>query len=167
LQDVHVAIIGGDPQAEQLDAEMLRLQTIHRELDLRTLVTFLGAKDQEILPSYYAAADMVVMPSHYESFGMVGLEAMAMGTPVIASRVGGLVHLVQDGLNGYLVPSHTPEALAARILHLLTDEAHRQQLGAQAQRYAHQFSWSKIVDQMLGVYEEVTGDPTAAAGGDW
>jgi D-inositol-3-phosphate glycosyltransferase len=158
LEHVHVAIIGGDPNAEQVDAEMLRLQTIHRELDLRRLVTFLGAKDQEILPSYYAAADMVIMPSHYESFGMVGLEAMAMGTPVIASRVGGLVHLVQDGLNGYLVPPRTPEALAERILHLLTDEAHRQQLGIQAQHYAQQFSWSQIVDRMLAVYEEVTGD---------
>jgi D-inositol-3-phosphate glycosyltransferase len=159
LEHVHVAIIGGDPGAEQLDAEMLRLQTIHRELDLRSLVTFLGAKDQEILPAYYAAADMVIMPSHYESFGMVGLEAMAMGTPVIASRVGGLVHLVQDGLNGYLVPPRTPEALAERILHLLTNEAHRQQLGLQAQRYAQQFSWSQIVDRMLAVYEEaVIGD---------
>ncbi|MEZ4633986.1 MAG: glycosyltransferase [Caldilineaceae bacterium] len=78
LEDVHVAIVGGDP-ARELDAEMLRLQTIHRELDLRSLVTFLGAKDQDTLPAYYAAADMVVMPSHYESFGMVGLEAMAMG----------------------------------------------------------------------------------------
>jgi D-inositol-3-phosphate glycosyltransferase len=131
------------------------LQTIHSELDLRSLVTFLGARDQEILPAYYAAADMVVMPSHYESFGMVGLEAMAMGTPVIASRVGGLVHLVQDGLNGYLVPPRTPEALAQRILHLLTDEAHRQQLGLQAQHYARQFGWSQIVDRMLAVYEEV------------
>lgn len=159
LKDVHVAIIGGDPNADQLDAEMLRLQTIHSELDLRSLVTFLGAKDQEILPAYYAAADMVVMPSHYESFGMVGLEAMAMGTPVIASRVGGLAHLVQDGVIGYLVPPHTPEALAERIHHLLSDEDHRRQLGRQAQRYAQQFGWSQIVDRMLAVYAELgTGD---------
>lgn len=151
-ENVHVAIIGGDPQAAQLDDEMQRLQAIHRELDLRCLVTFLGAKDQDILPAYYAAAHMVVMPSHYESFGMVGLEAMAMGTPVIASGVGGLVHLVQDGANGYLIPPGTPEALATRILHLLVDEPHRQQLGDQAQRYAHQYAWPKVVESMMAVY---------------
>ena len=55
---------------------------------------------------------MVVMPSHYESFGMVALEAMAMGTPVIASEVGGLAHLVQHGVTGFHVPSRDPEALA-------------------------------------------------------
>ncbi len=153
MQDVHVAIVGGDPHADELDAEMLRLQTIHRELDLRSLVTFLGAKDQDTLPTYYAAADIVVMPSHYESFGMVGLEAMAMGTPVIASRVGGLAYLVQDEINGYLIPPKTPEAMAARLLQLLTDEEQRRRLGAQALRYAQQYDWAHIVDQMLTVYQ--------------
>ena len=164
LEHVHVAIVGGDPNARELDAEMLRLQTIHRELDLRALVTFLGAKDQETLPSYYAAADMVVMPSHYESFGMVGLEAMAMGTPVIASRVGGLAHLVKDDVNGYLSPPKTPEALAARILHLLTDEPHRQQLGEQAQVYARQYDWSLIVNQMLAVYQAALDEKISEIG---
>lgn len=165
LEHVHVAIVGGDPNAHELDAEMLRLQTIHRELDLRTLVTFLGAKDQDTLPSYYAAADMVVMPSHYESFGMVGLEAMAMGTPVIASRVGGLAHLVKDDVNGYLIPPKTPEALAARILHLLTDEPHRQSLGAQAQIYVRQYDWPCVVDRMLTVYQAAR-DEKVLVGGD-
>jgi D-inositol-3-phosphate glycosyltransferase len=155
MQDVHVAIIGGDPHAAELDHEMARLQAIHRSLDLHHLVTFLGARDQEILPQYYAASDMVVIPSHYESFGMVGLEAMAMGIPVIASSVGGLTHLVQDGVNGYLVPSRVPEALASRILHLLSDEPHRQQLGRQAHTYAQAFSWPRIVEQMLAVYRSV------------
>jgi D-inositol-3-phosphate glycosyltransferase len=152
IENVHVAIIGGDPHAEELDHEMERLQAIHRSLDLHKLVAFLGARDQEILPQYYAASDMVVIPSHYESFGMVGLEAMAMGVPVIASSVGGLAHLVQDGVNGYLVPARTPEALAERILHLLTDEPHRQQLSQQAHTYACDFGWPKIVDEMMGVY---------------
>jgi D-inositol-3-phosphate glycosyltransferase len=155
VENVHVAIIGGDPHAEELDHEMERLQHIHRSLDLHKLVTFLGARDQEILPQYYAASDMVVIPSHYESFGMVGLEAMAMGVPVIASSVGGLAHLVQDGINGYLVPARTPEALAERIFHLLSDEPHRQQLSQQAHTYARDFGWPKIVDQMMAVYGEL------------
>ena len=102
-----------------------------------------------------AAAEMVVMPSHYESFGMVALEAMAMGTPVIASEVGGLAHLVQPGVNGFHVPSRDPEALAARILALLTNKPLRQQLGEQARAHTKQYSWESIAARMIEVYQEV------------
>lgn len=150
-----VAIIGGDPWADTLDAEMARLQELRTELGIHDLVTFLGAKDQDVLPSYYAVADMVVMPSHYESFGMVALEAMATGTPVIASEVGGLAHLIQHNINGFHVPSHDPEALAARILQLLEDATLRQRLGQNAAAYAQQYAWQHIVQCMLNVYTGV------------
>ncbi len=68
--------------------EMARLHQLRADLGIEDLVTFLGKRDQDLLPYYYSAAELVVMPSHYESFGMVALEAMACGTPVIASRVG-------------------------------------------------------------------------------
>jgi D-inositol-3-phosphate glycosyltransferase len=158
VKGVCVAIIGGDPWADTPDAEMARLQELRRELGITDLVTFLGAKDQEILPNYYAAAEMVVMPSHYESFGMVALEAMAMGTPVIASEVGGLAFLVRDDENGFHVPSRDPEALAERIYCLLTDEACRDRLGRQARYYALQYDWEIIVQRMRRVYEEVVGE---------
>ncbi len=156
VTDTCVAIIGGDPWADTLDAEMARLQELRAQLGIHNLVTFLGAKDQDILPNYYAAAEMVVMPSHYESFGMVALEAMAMGTPVIASEVGGLAHLVQHGVNGFHVPSRDPEALAAAMLALLTDDELRQKLGRQARAYAQQYDWSNIVQRMLSVYRELS-----------
>jgi len=156
-----MAIIGGDPWADDLDEEMARLQKLRSDLDIHDLVTFLGAKDQTILPNYYAAAEIVVMPSHYESFGMVALEAMAMGTPVIASEVGGLAYLVQDGFNGFHVPSRDPEALAERIYELLTNKACRQLLGQQAREYAQQYAWPRIVDQMLDVYEDVLKEKQA------
>jgi D-inositol-3-phosphate glycosyltransferase len=124
-------------------------------LGIHDLVTFLGAKDQDVLPAYYAVADMVVMPSHYESFGMVALEAMAMGTPVIASEVGGLAHLIQHSINGFHVPSRDPEALAERILQLLQAPALRKQLGHNAWVYAQQYAWEKIVHCILNVYREV------------
>jgi D-inositol-3-phosphate glycosyltransferase len=155
VENTTVAIIGGDPWADTLDAEMARLQSLRTELGIHDLVTFLGAKDQDILPWYFAVADMVVMPSHYESFGMVALEAMAMGTPVIASEVGGLAHLIQHSINGFHVPSRDPEALAARILQLLENPALRKQLGANASTYAKQYAWEKIVQCMLNVYEGV------------
>jgi D-inositol-3-phosphate glycosyltransferase len=155
VKGVCVAIIGGDPWAETPDEEMTRLQDLRRELGITDIVTFLGAKDQEILPNYYAAAEMVIMPSHYESFGMVALEAMAMGTPVIASEVGGLAFLVRDDENGFHVPSRDPEALAERIYCLLTDETCRDRLGHQARYYALQYDWEIIVGRMRRVYEEV------------
>ncbi len=160
LHNACMAIIGGDPWADDLDEEMARLQQLRHDLDIHDLVTFLGAKDQDLLPNYYAAAEMVVMPSHYESFGMVALEAMAMGTPVIASEVGGLAHLVKHGMTGYHVPSRDPEALAARIYELLANKDCRQLLGQQARDYARQYAWPNIVDRMMAVYEDVVaGEP--------
>lgn len=160
VKDVCVAIIGGDPWSDDPDAEMARLQEMRRDLGIKDTVAFLGAKDQNVLPNYYAAAEMVIMPSHYESFGMVALEAMAMGTPVVASEVGGLAFLVQDGVNGLHVPSRDPEALAESIYELLTDDEYRSRLGRQAQEYARQYAWPNIVDRMLRVYEAVmAGEP--------
>lgn len=150
-----VAIVGGDPWAEDMDAEMARLQALRTELGIHDLVTFLGAKDQDILPAYYAAAEMVIMPSHYESFGMVALEAMAMGTPVIASEVGGLAYLVRDGHNGRHVPSRNPEALAACILELLTDRASRVRLGQQARGDAQAYAWDVIAQQIEACYNQL------------
>lgn len=154
-ENVCVAIIGGDPWAETPDAEMARLKEMRVELGVENLVTFLGAKDQDILPNYYAAAEMVVMPSHYESFGMVALEAMAMGTPVIASEVGGLAFLVRDGENGFLVPSRDPEALAERIFTLLNDPNCHKELGRNALAHAQDYAWPKIVNRMLKVYRSL------------
>lgn len=152
---VCVAIIGGDPWADDPDAEMARLQELRLRLGIHDIVTFLGAKDQDTLPYYYAAAEMVVMPSHYESFGMVALEAMATGTPVIASEVGGLAFLIRDGENGFHVPSRDPDALAERIYELLTNEMCRRRLGKQAQQHARQYGWATIGERMLRVYDDV------------
>lgn len=151
-----LAIIGGSPDAVQ-DSEMGRLMTLRQELGLDEMVTFLGARDQDTLQYYYNAADAVIMPSHYESFGMVALEAMACGTPVIASEVGGLAFLVKHGRTGFHVPDREPRELADRILALIHDPALRARLGAQAREYAQAYSWSNIADQILGVYAEVAG----------
>jgi D-inositol-3-phosphate glycosyltransferase len=158
VDNICVSIIGGDPWNDDADEEMSRLQEMRKELNVTDIVTFLGAKDQDELPNYYAAAEMVVMPSHYESFGMVALEAMAMGTPVIASEVGGLAFLIQDGINGFHVPSRDPEALAERIYTLLQDPNCRHQLGVAALAEAKKYDWSIIVQRMMRVYSELVTD---------
>ena len=152
VRNVNVTIIGGDPWANDPDLEMKRLQALREQLGIHDIVTFIGARDQNELPYYYAAAEIVVMPSHYESFGMVALEAMASGTPVIASEVGGLAFLVQDGENGFHVPSRDPETLAERIYELLINDSCRRRLGRNAREHARQYAWPDIAEKMLNVY---------------
>lgn len=155
VEDVTVSIIGGDPWSDDLDDEMARLQALRHDLDIHDLVTFLGSKDQEILPYHYAAAEMVVMPSHYESFGLVALEAMATGTPVIASEVGGLAFVVRDGETGVHVPSRDPEALAEKIYYLLADEERLKELGLRALEHARHYAWPVIATRILALYHEL------------
>jgi D-inositol-3-phosphate glycosyltransferase len=154
---LYLAIIGGEPDDQAREnAEMERLQQMRVDLGIENEVTFLGAKDQDALQYYYSAADAVVMPSHYESFGMVALEAMACGTPVIASEVGGLAFLVQDGKTGFHVQDQDAQALAGKLSLILDDPELREKLGRQAAAYAQGFAWSRIADQLLSVFSEVT-----------
>ena len=152
-----LSIIGGDADDSPAtqNAEMERLKALREELGLAELVTFLGKQDQDALPDYYAAAEAVIMPSRYESFGMVALEAMACGTPVIASEVGGLAFLVRDGETGFHVPDRDPEALADRICRILTEPMLRAELGEQAAAYARGYAWPLIAEKIIGVYESV------------
>jgi D-inositol-3-phosphate glycosyltransferase len=157
-EEICVCIVGGDASEDStvLDKEMERLRNLRAELGIADLVTFLGAQAQDTLPDHYSAADVVVMPSYYESFGMVALEAMACGTPVIASQVGGLPFTVQDGVTGFLVPGRDPSALAEKITLLLKDKALRNRLGAQGIEWARQHSWAKIADQVVSLYSELS-----------
>lgn len=150
-----LVIIGGDPSAppEQMSAEMARLQAICHDLCMDRMVIFLGKRGQDTLPYYYSAAEVLVMPSHYESFGMVALEAMACGTPVVASQVGGLAFLVQDGLTGFHVPDQDDAALCDRLTRLLGDAALRTGMGAAAAEYAQGYSWQRVTRQVIDVYQ--------------
>ena len=159
---VCLAVIGGDPEAdaEQMSAEMSSLQELRTSLGLQTMVTFLGKRDQDTLQYYYSAADAVVVPSHYESFGLVALEAMACGTPVVASETGGLVFLVRDGETGYHVPVGDSAALADCIGRLIDDADLRQRLGRQAAAHAAQYAWPLIAQQVVDLYRSL--QPVAA-----
>ncbi len=153
---VCLSVIGGEPEtSETQNTEMGRLQEMSRQAGLTDLVTFLGKRSQDTLPYYYSASDVVVVPSHYESFGMVALEAMACGVPVVASQVGGLAYLVQDGVTGFTVPVDDPRALAERLSLLLQYPDLRARLGRQAAEMAKEYAWDRIADQMIAVYQDV------------
>jgi D-inositol-3-phosphate glycosyltransferase len=143
-------IVGGDQdEPENGHGWALRQQVTALGLDRR--VRFLGSQPQRRLRLFYAAADATVMPSYYESFGMVALEAMACGSPVVASRVGGLTTTVQDGVTGRLVPEGDPAALAAAISGLVgSPEARR--LGQQAARWAAEHRWPCVAEAVCRLY---------------
>jgi len=152
-----VSIIGGTPKDEEdeMSEEMSRLVALCEENGLVDLVTFLGSRKQDSLPYYYSAAEAVIMPSHYESFGMVALEAMACGTPVIASEVGGLAFLVQDGVTGFHFPADDPKALSERLIQLIENEDLRKKMSKQAAEVAKGYGWKKIASQIQDLYEDV------------
>jgi D-inositol-3-phosphate glycosyltransferase len=158
-EPVHLAIIGGDPDVppEEMTAEMARIQKMCEELTVGKMVAFLGKRGQDTLPYYYSAADVLVMPSHYESFGMVALEAMACGTPVIASQVGGLAFLVQNGITGYHVTDGDDDELCQKLTGLLGDPELRQRLGHNAAEYARAYAWDRIAQKVVEVYHEQAG----------
>ena len=151
-----LTVIGGEPEISQenMSTEMARLQELRTKFGLNDLVTFLGRRDQDTLPYYYSAAEAVVVPSQYESFGMVALEAMACGTPVVASQVGGLAFLVQDGITGYTVPTIDPRALADRLLTLIKNPDLRNSMGKRAAEFARDYSWQNIAEKISSLYLE-------------
>ena len=150
-----LALVGGDAESsdESLRQEMTRLENLKRELGIEQFATLLGRRDQDELPYYYASADICIVPSHYESFGMVALESLACSTPVVASRVGGLTYIVEDGASGFLVPRGEPIALAHRISQLLDDCQLRRRMGLYGQETAREYAWPRIADRIVSLYE--------------
>jgi len=156
LRRLHFMIVGGDLR-DRSNREMTRLQALSVKLGIDQLVSFVGAKEQSQLPRYYSAATAVIMPSDYESFGMVALEAMSSGTPVIASQVGGLQFLVRDRETGYHIPTREPISLADCIIELLSDSARAELMGESAARIAQDYAWTRIAQRLLQVFEHVSG----------
>lgn len=147
-----LVILGGDAK----DAERKRgLMKLARDLGVCQRIHFLDAVPHEELPLYYSAADICVVPSYYESFGLVAVEAMACGVPVIASRVGGLKDTVQDGRTGYLVPWRCPEPFAEKLELLLSNDSLRRSMGAEAREFARRYDWPEVAAGVEAVYHEL------------
>ncbi len=124
-------------------------------------VRFLGSRPQEELPALYAAADVVAVPSRYESFGLVAVEAMACGTPVVASRVGGLTFTVEEETSGLLVPMGVAPALADGLSRILLDGDLRSTMAHQSRIAAERFGWPTVAGAILHVYERLAAGQRA------
>jgi D-inositol-3-phosphate glycosyltransferase len=150
-QSPRLLIVGGEADEPANGHEASLRRRIER-LRLEDTVRFIGPQPQSVLPVYYVAADVTVLPSYYESFGMVALEAMACGSPVIASRVGGLVTTVRDGVTGFLVPDSDVPALAERIESLIADPELRWRVGREGVRWAAQHRWPCVAEAVCREY---------------
>jgi D-inositol-3-phosphate glycosyltransferase len=156
--NVRLLVVGGDAD-EPADGHETTLRRRIDALGLGGAVRFVGPQPQEALRDFYVAADVLVLPSYYESFGMVALEAMACGTPVIASRVGGLTTTVRDRVTGFLVPEGDVAALADRIADLLGDPDLRWRTGREGVVWATQHRWPCVAEAVCREYAALA--PTA------
>jgi D-inositol-3-phosphate glycosyltransferase len=144
-------IIGGDGQRTRASSEVSRLA---RKASVDGVVRLEGRVEHDLLPLYYSAADVVVVPSYYESFGLVALESLACGTPVIATRVGAMDTLIQDGKTGCIVDTPSPRSLSSAIEKFVVGPSKgvsREEIRASVLRY----SWSNIASAITQEYATV------------
>ena len=144
---------GGDTESLHADPEARRLDRLARSCGVRDRVDFRGRVDRDDVPALLRSADVVVCAPWYEPFGLVALEAMACGVPVVATAVGGLVDTVINGVTGVHVPPRDVDALAATLRELLADPARRAALGqAGRQRARRRYDWSTIAQETVRAY---------------
>jgi D-inositol-3-phosphate glycosyltransferase len=161
---LQVAIVGGglDAGDPHEAAEVERLRGLAAHLHLTPHLAFIKAQPQEALVHYYTAADVLVLPSHYESFGMVALEAMACGTPVVASQVGGLASTVVPERTGLLVPVGDGPAFAHAISRVLASPMIRDRWGQAGVRHAQTYAWPRVVARNVHLYQRLLRRPCPA-----
>jgi glycosyltransferase involved in cell wall biosynthesis len=124
-------------------------------------VTFLGYMNGKRLSQAYASADIFVFPSRLETFGLVVIEAMAAGLPVVASRVGGVGEIVRDGETGYSFDSGDTAALVDGVRSIASDKEHMRWMGQQARAYAETQSWDAIMDEVVELYAALIAEKSA------
>ncbi len=152
--DALLLVVGGASGLEG-GSEVARIMSLIDQLGVRDQVRFVEPQPHHILSTYYRAADVVVVPSRSESFGLVALEAAACGTPVVASAVGGLLTLVDDGLTGYLVAGRDPSHFAQRIASILNDPALAASMSVRAAERARRYTWSFAAARLRRVYADL------------
>lgn len=154
-RDAVLLIVGG-ASGQQGDAEYDRVRRMVHDLGLDAQVRFTPAQQHHMLSTYYRAADVVLVPSRSESFGLVALEAAACGTPVVASAVGGLLTLVDHGVNGFQVSERDPKVFAHYTARILNEPRLAASLAAGAAEGARRYTWSLAAARLRRVYADLT-----------
>ena len=164
LRERLVVLVAGGPSGSGM-AEPTALQELSTALGLDGVTRFLPPRGGDELVHVYRAADVVAVPSHNESFGLVALEAQACGTPVVATRVGGLPVAVAEGRSGLLVTGHDIGDWADALGELALVPDRRERMAVAAAQHAHRFSWDRTTEALLGAYDEARSEFHARVGG--
>lgn len=151
--DATLLVVGGASGTEGA-TELARVNALAESLGVSGQIRFVKPQPHHLLATYYRAADVVLVPSRSESFGLVALEASACGTPVVATAVGGLLSLVEDGVNGYLVPERDGHLFAKRVAQILADAQLARAMGVSAVRRSAAYSWRGAAVRMRRVVAE-------------
>ena len=150
-----LVMVGGDGK----HSPMLRqLQSKATAFHIQDRLTFAGRVDQETLPEYYSAADVLVVPSDYESFGLVALEALACGTPVVTTSVGAMEDIVKEGVTGYVAKDTDPQHFAGRIESILLKQKQNGLTPSEIRSSVAEFTWSRSASLLLDAYRAVSAD---------
>ena len=152
-RDAVLLVVGGASGSEGAN-ELARVTALATRLGVAQRVRFIEPQPHHLLSTYYRAADVVVVPSRSESFGLVALEASACGTPVVATAVGGLLSLVEDDVNGYLVAQRDADQFAQRVAHVLDNPQLAARLGSAAVARSSRYSWQQAAMRMRRVVAE-------------
>ena len=163
--NARLVVVGGESAEpdERATPEIGRLRAVAAQCGIAERVVFTGQRQRHQLRDCYVAADVFVTTPWYEPFGITPLEAMACGTPVVGSAVGGIKHSVLDGVTGFLVPPQDPVALAERLAQLHASPLLRQAMGsAGVRRMRSLFTWDRIAAELACVYQAVRRPLVAA-----
>jgi D-inositol-3-phosphate glycosyltransferase len=148
-------IVGGDAHSQ---AQVQALQRMAKELNIEDRVTFIGSVAQSRLPLFYSASDVCAIPSYYESFGMVALESLACGTPIVANNVGGMRSIIRHSEMGRIVPDNSPHHLASEISELFRQSEDEAKNTKTRRDTITDFSWATIADKILHEYNRLLGN---------
>jgi D-inositol-3-phosphate glycosyltransferase len=155
LQDLKLVIIGGDGAGTQ---EFIEFQKLSSQLDINDKIFFAGRLEQDELPQYYSAADLLAVPSYHESFGLVALEALACGTPVVAAEVGAMDSVISQGKTGCVVVDSRPSAFARAIREFVSKSPGEIESVDTIRDSVRQFNWSDVADAMIAEYKSLLTD---------
>jgi len=150
-----LVVVGGASGSEG-ETEVVRIRSLIESLGVADRVDFVAPQAHHILSTYYRAADVVIVPSRSESFGLVALEAAACGVPVVASGVGGLITIVDDGVTGHLVADRSPDVFASHVDRILANPIDAAAMGARAAEKARRYTWSFAAARLRRAYSDVT-----------
>lgn len=149
-------VVVGGASGNEGESEVVRIRSLIEALGVADRVDFVAPQAHHMLSTYYRAADVVIVPSRSESFGLVALEAAACGVPVVASGVGGLITIVDDGITGHLVADRSPDVFAGHVDRILANPIDAMAMGERAAEKARRYTWSFAAARLRRAYADVT-----------